>query len=168
MDWYVLLTPILLLPIVSLLVFVGCSLETTGAFKGVPVTIYCNWDPNQLAGYVKQVDFWCEYNDNVNPLKTTPSSPVVTDFSSPQARSLTLTGDFEPIGGKQPLLFYCTAKGNAWRTDLINWEPIQPSDSLSGEFHDDDHLYFELLVIPPNDTEPAKFKLAKLSEKKET
>jgi hypothetical protein len=68
MDWYVLLTPLLLLPIVSLLVFVGCELEKHGALasnepgplEGIPVTIYLS---ASLQQYVDHFEFWCWRED---------------------------------------------------------------------------------------------------------
>jgi hypothetical protein len=46
LDWYVLVTPLLLLPIVSLFVFVGCALEH--AVLSPRPDILLTWNPSQL------------------------------------------------------------------------------------------------------------------------
>lgn len=45
-DWFVLLTPLLILPIVLVFVFVGCTLQTTPLFGAAPqVTFFVTFDP---------------------------------------------------------------------------------------------------------------------------
>jgi hypothetical protein len=95
MDWYVLLTPLLLLPIVSLLVFVGCGLEKTGTLAGpgevtglVATFIY---DPDQFNGKVDHLTFWCELQDD--PSHRSDSVPAFNFVGPEQSVSVMLDDD---------------------------------------------------------------------------
>jgi hypothetical protein len=154
MDWYVLLTPLLLLPIVSLLVFVGCGLDDEGGFKGVPVTIYCNYPPDLVAGHAWRLEFWCEYNDSSGDKRSPPNEDKrkVDDFSSPQTVSLKLPGDYYSI----PTTYYCNCKCDVWRIDHLEGDPI-----FSGPvpFEGQDKLYFELKVFPAETAIDQQFRI---------
>lgn len=145
MDWYVLLTPILLLPIVSLLVFVGCSLEDEGTFEGVPVKIHYNGANYPVTGYATKLGFWCVYNDDDNQKRAPINNDWnVTDFSSPnKSIELMLTGGFI-----KTVKNYCNCYCNVYTPGNPD-----PKEIFSGivEFGVYSTIDFEFKVWPPTD-----------------
>lgn len=148
MDWYVLLTPLLLLPIVSLLVFVGCDIDHHGGFEGVLVTIY--WTPSQLVVEAKRLELWCDYEvDGAPPNKT----KLVEVFNfSPGHASFHLGGSFQ-FGP-----FDCTCHGKVTR---LNDQEVLASPSAPVSFTADSELEFQLQVVHPIGPGPTSFQLSK-------
>jgi hypothetical protein len=87
-DWYVLLTPLLLLPVASLLVFVGCGLDETGGagpakpseppsepgpIETLQVTI--TYPGLSIKPWVKNFDFWCERDGVALGFHAQPTNP---------------------------------------------------------------------------------------------
>jgi hypothetical protein len=147
MNWYVLLAPLLLLPIVSLLAFVGCSLDQEGGWAGVPVTI--KWTTSQLIGHVLWLQFACDYDEDSGP-KTKPTKSL-SDFS-PGSVVLHLTSSF-----RNPVVFTCVCRGTATLPDGVATIPIEPSPPV--EFTSDSKLEFTLQVTFQLDDQPPTFSL---------
>jgi hypothetical protein len=147
MSWYVFLAPLLLLPIVSLLAFVGCGLDEAGGFAGVPVTI--KWTSSQLIGHVLWLQFACDYDEDSGP--KTAQTKSLSDLS-PGSVVLHLTTYF-----LNPVQFACVCRGTVTRPDGVTTVPIDPSPPV--EFTSDSKLEFTLQVAFQLNDQPPTFSL---------
>lgn len=152
MDWYVLLTPLLLLPIVSLLAFVGCSLETEGGLAG-PDLVSITYPGLALEPYVREFEFWC-YRDGFE----SPNRFAATSF---ERETEVLIFKLEPLSKFQdPPPTQCGCRGTVtWASgDKANTtEPV--GESPVSQFPvDTGIIHFSLSVISKwGTTEPESF-----------
>jgi len=153
MDWYVLLTPVLLIPIVSLLVFVGCELEKTGALaSNEPGPLQGIWADidipgTSLKGYVDSVDLWCEKADGTTSAHA--KAPILDQEK--QGVQLLLTGAF--LG--PPL--ECLCAGTVTKIDGTQW--LINKSAPKKYTIDPPGPFFWLAVTKDNTGAPIKFSL---------
>ena len=87
LDWYMLLAPLLVLPIILLFAFVGCSLEDTGEAEGLAIVL--QWK-NDLGPDVSKISVRAVINSNTYTNKEgtkETSSPESLHGATPDAPS---------------------------------------------------------------------------------
>ena len=155
MDWYVLLTPLLLLPIASLLVFVGCELEKHGSLasndpgplKGLEAHIDISGGVSAVQGYVLEFEFWCEKADGGKSASAHAKVP-----EGPWPFPLLLTGAFlDPP-------FECSCAGLVTKTDGTVW-PVDTSQPKTYTIDPPGPFFWVSVTKDPQTKVPIKFSL---------
>jgi hypothetical protein len=153
-DWYVMLTPMLVLPIVLLFAFVGCHDYTI--FKPVDVDLLFAYDPSKVE--ISQLDFSINYNFNkmyTNVQSLQRPNMLITDNShgfdvtNGNASFTYFRGFIDATRGRASLLIYAAPPGH-WVMQCTAFSPSAndptnpkaiPWPAVTGQFQVAD-IYF--------------------------
>jgi hypothetical protein len=138
-DWYMLLAPLVALPIILLFAFVGCGLEQHGGNPGL--TVFLTWqEPIPLEPDVHHVGFGAEIKDSGQTSAFVDSKNIpAEDFQNPGQSSL-----FFPAVPSDEVItcwIYVTTKTIPTMTTLVMSHTGTPED-------DGPHWHFQVTPDP--------------------